>query len=53
MPEDFREAIEKASEDWEKERIICDFVSGMTDRYALEFYCRLFSENPESIFKPF
>ena len=37
----------------EKYRIICDFVAGMTDRYAIEFYGRLTSENPETIFKPF
>lgn len=36
-----------------KERIICDFIAGMTDRYSIEFYGRLVSENPVSIFKPF
>lgn len=33
-------------------RTICDFVAGMTDRYAIEFYGRLHSDNPQSIFKP-
>ncbi|MDC7675498.1 dGTP triphosphohydrolase [Asticcacaulis machinosus] len=33
-------------------RVVCDFVAGMTDRYALEFYARLHSDNPQSIFKP-
>ena len=37
----------------EKYRCICDFISGMTDKYAIEFYGRLKSENPETIFKPF
>lgn len=36
---------------WHK-RVICDFIAGMTDRYAMEFYGRLFSENPQTIFKP-
>jgi dGTPase len=36
-----------------KKRVICDFIAGMTDRYALEFYCRFHSVSPESIFKPF
>lgn len=36
----------------QQKRLICDFVSGMTDRYAVEFYGRLMSERPETIFKP-
>jgi dGTPase len=32
-------------------RIICDYVACMTDRYAAEFYSRLFGEG-SSIFKP-
>lgn len=43
---------EKDIPDTEKKRIICDFIAGMTDRYLLEFYCRLFSENAQTIFKP-
>lgn len=35
-----------------RKRVICDFVAGMTDRYAIEFYGRLTSERPETIFKP-
>jgi dGTPase len=37
----------------DKLRIICDFVASMTDRYAVEFYSRLNSTSPETIFKPF
>jgi dGTPase len=33
-------------------RIVCDFIAGMTDNYALEFYGRLSAGNPQSIFKP-
>jgi len=36
----------------ERKRVICDFIAGMTDRYILEFYGRLKSENPQTIFKP-
>jgi dGTPase len=33
-------------------RLICDFVAGMTDRYAIEFFGRL-KHGDQSIFKPF
>lgn len=52
LPEDFQK-IYKNIDESEQYRVIADFISGMTDRYALEFYCRLFSENAQSIFKPF
>lgn len=32
-------------------RLVCDYVAGMTDRYAAEFYDRLFG-NGTTIFKP-
>lgn len=53
LPSDYKNmylAIPK--KDKYRERIICDFIAGMTDRYAIEFYGRLKSENPETIFKP-
>jgi dGTPase len=54
LPSDSRELYEAAGNDQGlKHRIICDFIAGMTDRYAIEFYGRLKSENPETIFKPF
>ena len=52
MPEDFRSIYEAVKGRANKFRVICDFIAGMTDRYALEFYGRLTSENPETIFKP-
>ena len=36
----------------QRSRVICDFIAGMTDSYAVEFYARLKSEVPRSIFKP-
>lgn len=52
LPPDYRSLHDSLSDDDDKKRIICDFVSGMTDRYALEFYARLKSVNAETIFKP-
>ncbi len=35
----------------QSKRVICDFISGMTDNYCVEFYGRLFSETPQSYYK--
>ncbi len=53
LPQDCRDLFERSKNEAEKKRVICDFIAGMTDRYAAEFYGRIFSENPQSIFKPF
>ena len=52
LPEDFQSLFFAAKTDEGKRRIVCDFIAGMTDRYAIEFYGRLFSDNPQTIFKP-
>ena len=52
LPADVQSIHRLANVDY-KPRVICDFISGMTDKYAIEFYGRLTSENPETIFKPF
>jgi len=52
LPNDFKEWYDKAPNETEKRRVICDFIAGMTDKYLIEFYGRLNSENPQSIFKP-
>lgn len=52
LPEDFQSVFFASKTDAGKRRVICDFIAGMTDRYAIEFYGRLFSENPQTIFKP-
>ncbi len=52
LPDDYRELYLKLECEKDKKRLICDFIAGMTDRYVLEFYGRLKSENPQSIFKP-
>ncbi len=52
LPEDTKEIFRWSDTERWRKRVICDFIAGMTDRYALEFYGRLFSENPQTIFKP-
>ncbi len=53
LPPDCRKIHEAVKTKTDRMRTICDFIAGMTDRYAVEFYGRLTSENPETIFKPF
>lgn len=53
MPFDYQNLYHHFTEKQDKHRCICDYISGMTDNYAIEFYGRLKSENPETIFKPF
>lgn len=52
LPEDTKLLFNMSEDHLWKTRVICDFIAGMTDRYALEFYGRLFSETPQTIFKP-
>ena len=53
MPEDVRTQFENQAIDLDAQmRIICDFVAGMTDRYAMEFHGRLHSDSAQSMFKP-
>ena len=51
MPDDVRERYLDASDEETRARTICDFVAGMTDRYAVEFWARLRSDGAESMFK--
>jgi dGTPase len=52
MPEDFRYMYTTLYEPDEKKRVICDFIAGMTDRYAVQFYGRLFGTDPETMYSP-
>jgi dGTPase len=52
LPDDHRALIKRLRSQGEKKRVICDFIAGMTDRYAMEVYGRLFSTTPPSMFKP-
>lgn len=51
LPDDYRE-VYKHGNDMGKHRAVCDFIAGMTDRYALEFYSRLFGEQGLTMHKP-
>lgn len=42
LPGRWQNAIELAPDDADRARIICDFIAGMTDPYAIEQYARLF-----------
>ncbi|OYD44073.1 hypothetical protein CHU00_18795 [Sphingobacterium cellulitidis] len=53
LPEDHQQLYDNCKSEPERKRCICDFIAGMTDKYAIEFYGRLKSERPETIFKPF
>ncbi|RYE73413.1 MAG: dNTP triphosphohydrolase [Oxalobacteraceae bacterium] len=52
LPRDVRFMVGALRDDAEKRRVICDFVAGMTDRYAIDFYNRLYG-NAGSLFRPF
>ena len=52
LPQDVRRLHDRCANIHEQRRVVCDFVAGMTDRYAVEFYGRLCSGD-QTIFKPF
>jgi dGTPase len=51
LPDDFRIICEGANRAHQL-RTISDFIAGMTDRYAIEFYTRLFGAEGLTIHKP-
>ncbi len=51
LPDDFRKMYDRGTE-IERMRTICDFIAGMTDRYAIEFFTRLFGAQGLTIHKP-
>ena len=54
LPDDFKIIyLQKPGIETHQYRTICDYIACMTDRYAMEFYGRITSENPSSIFKMF
>ncbi len=52
MPADFRALHAGLSNLSDKQRVVCDFIAGMTDRYAIEFYGRIKGADPASIYAP-
>ena len=53
LPTDWRERLQSDSPKIEKARVVCDYISGMTDDYAQRTYARLFLPNQGSIFEVF
>ena len=51
LPDDVQEMHQRLKTVGARRRVVCDFVAGMTDRYAVEFYSRL-KESGATIFKP-
>ena len=52
LPDDYRKRVTATTDELERDRAICDFIAGMTDRYAVEFHERLHSGSAQTIFKP-
>ena len=52
MPEDWRNIFNAIDNPKWRSRVVADYIAGMTDRYCVEMYARLTSENPTSIWKP-
>lgn len=52
LPDDTRTLFDRCAGEQQRKRVICDFVAGMTDRYATEFYSRLTGETHRTIFRP-
>ena len=42
LPSEWRERVEAANQSTERARMVCDYIAGMTDRYALHEHRRLF-----------
>ena len=49
MSEDAAEELSRAASEWERARLVCDFLAGMTDGYAARMYKRLFTPDFGSI----
>lgn len=47
LPEHWQERIDAATDDTERARVVCDFIAGMTDPYAVELHQSLFDGSPE------
>ena len=50
LPHSFKILWKNANSNQEKKRVICDFIAGMTDKYANRFYERIFLPGYGSVF---
>jgi len=51
LPRNFRERFEKALNKKEKRRVLGDYLSGMTDRYAMDLYQMMFEPYEKIMFE--
>lgn len=47
LPTDWRLTPQQAEDSASLARAVCDFIAGMTDRYALNMHARLFDDTPD------
>jgi len=52
LPEDWRIQIGKCHNNQKMARVICDYISGMTDSFAGRMYARLFIPGAGSVYEP-
>ena len=45
LPDEWQNRL-KGGDDARRARVVCDYIAGMTDRYAIREYERLFSVGP-------
>ncbi len=46
LPEEWRRSLDSGDKS-QRARVTCDFIAGMTDRFAIETHKRLFDATPE------
>jgi dGTPase len=44
-----RDPVQSVAEEQQRHRRVCDFIAGMTDRYALDLYAQIFVPKPWSV----
>lgn len=52
LPSDIRELFHRVPSEEKCYRVVCDYIAGMTDSYANEFYARIKSDQTRTFFKP-
>jgi dGTPase len=51
LPRSYLSAFEKAKSKTDKRRVIADYISGMTDRYAMDLYQMMFEPYEKVMFE--
>ena len=50
LPDNTLKKFNRCDNEKEQKRVICDYIAGMTDEYALKLYERIFSPHRGSVF---